>query len=93
MTNECDFDCVYFTGSDSENDIARGILTIVQTLITRLPNTRILLLSILPRNGVANYDKIKTINSLIAQFRDGQNVFYLDIFDKFTGSIWGSTFN
>ncbi|XP_037039005.1 platelet-activating factor acetylhydrolase IB subunit beta homolog isoform X2 [Bradysia coprophila] len=76
--------------SASVPDIAQGILTIIQTLRTRLPNTRILLVSVLPRNGVANFDNISAINSLIAQYHNGQYVFYLDIFNEFTGPVWGT---
>lgn len=81
-----------FTASASIPDIAYGILTIIRELHTLLPNTRILLVSVLPRNGVANFNNIVTLNSLIEDYHDGQNVFYLDIFDDFTSDVWGSKF-
>ncbi len=80
----------HFTESAQVPDIAYGILTIIRTIRTQLPDTRILLVSILPRNGVEIFDNIVAINSIIETYHDGQQVFYLDIFDEFTGATWGS---
>lgn len=79
-----------FTASASVSDIAYGVLTIIRTLRLHLPNTRILFLSVLPRNGVANFDNIVAINSIIETYHDGQNVFYLDLFNDFASDVWGS---
>lgn len=55
-----------------------------------LPNTKILLLSLLPRTGVDYFDRIVEINGRIRRLHDGQNVFYLDMFNQFRGdNAWG----
>lgn len=71
-------------------DIAYGILTIIRSLRTLLPNTRILLLSVLPRNGVANFNNIVALNAIIETYRDEEHVYYLDMFDDFASDVWGS---
>jgi lysophospholipase L1-like esterase len=79
------------TGSDSPEDIAKGVTKIVQTVRTKLPTTKILLLAVFPRGSkpdgkLANpgYEKIKQVNAIIAKLDDKKNVFFLDIGDKFT---------
>ncbi len=78
------------TALDSAQDIAKGVTKIVETVRTKLPETKILLLGVFPRGdrpsgqlGAAN-EKIKQINAVIAKLDDGQKVHYLDIGDKFT---------
>ncbi|KAJ6641470.1 Platelet-activating factor acetylhydrolase IB subunit beta like [Pseudolycoriella hygida] len=76
--------------SASIPEIAVGILTIIRSLRAHLPNTRILLLSVLPRNGVANFNNIVTLNSLIESYQDEEFVYYLDMFNDFTSDVWGT---
>ena len=78
-------------GSAPNMDIANGIRTIVTTLRQRLPNTKILLLAILPRgdgDSVWLYEQIVDINSQIRDLHNGSTVFLLDMFGSFSES-WG----
>lgn len=67
-------------GGAPENT-ALGIAEIVRLVHARLPNTKILLLGVLPR-GLETSDKLRQVNAqvnaLIAQCADDQTVFYLD---------------
>jgi len=77
-------------GNDTAAGIAKGVTKIVETVRTKLPNTKILLLAVFPRGSkpdgkIANpgYEKIKQVNAIIAKLDDKKNVHYLDIADKF----------
>ncbi|MBI3849170.1 MAG: GDSL family lipase [Verrucomicrobia bacterium] len=74
------------TRSNSAPEIVEGIMAIVKEFRTRLPQSKILLLGIFPRDAQPNTPnrvKIKEINSSIARLDDGKLVKYLDIGDKF----------
>lgn len=65
---------------------AAGVTKIVEALRARLPEAKILLFGVFPRDAKANSArraKIKTINSIICKLADDKNVFYCDITDKF----------
>ena len=65
---------------------AAGITKVVEALRARLPETKILLFAVFPRDAKANAvhrAKIKTVNSIICKLADDKNVFYCDITDKF----------
>jgi lysophospholipase L1-like esterase len=68
-------------GSDA--DIAKGIETIVKTLREKLPNTKILLLGVLPRQNTWFSGRAKNINAIIKNLDDGKTVRFLDMSDKF----------
>ena len=73
------------TEGDSPADIAQAVRTIVGEIRRRLPNTRILLLGVLPRREFANHpdrETTRAINRLISQLHDGDHVIYLDFGDK-----------
>lgn len=76
-------------GRDPDHATAKGVINVVGTLRRQLPNTKILLISILPRTGTAYFDSIVEINRRIRNLHNGQNVFYLDMFDQFRGDAWG----
>jgi lysophospholipase L1-like esterase len=76
-------------GGATAEQIADGIKLFIDTVRAKTPNVRILLLSILPRNGEANYLKIAQINIYISKFHNGNNVWYQNIFDNF-GEVWGT---
>lgn len=61
---------------------SEGIKSIVSELRRRLPNTRILLLAILPRNLMAD-DEMRqrndAVNLDIEKLKDGENIFFLNI--------------
>jgi beta-glucosidase len=73
-------------GSNTNEEIAEGIKTIVQEIQHLQPQTKVLLLGIFPRGAKAtdkNRDRIKDINKIIAKLDDGKKVRYLDIGEKF----------
>lgn len=70
---------------DKEDAVVKGVTTLVQTLRTKLPNTKILLLAIFPRDQKADSPtrkKIKAVNDEIAKLDDGKTIRYLDIGPK-----------
>jgi len=69
--------------------IVDGIAANVNSIRQLLPETRILVLGILPRTGAALFDRIAAINALASGVADGQYVFYLDMFNDFTSDTWG----
>lgn len=68
-------------GSDEE--IARGIETIVKKLREKLPNTRVLLCGILPRQNEFFTNRILKINPMLRKLDDGKTVRFLDLTEKF----------
>ncbi|MHC4063747.1 MAG: platelet-activating factor acetylhydrolase IB subunit [Planctomycetota bacterium] len=72
-------------GDYTHEEIAQGVLTIVQSVREKLPQTRVLLLAIFPRGQYpdAQREKIAAVNSTIAKSADGRMVRYLDIGDRF----------
>jgi N-acetylglucosamine-6-sulfatase len=74
------------TGINAADQIAAGISHTVQTLRSKCPDSKILLLSILPRareGEEAKSDAINTINSAISKLDDGSTVKYIDLASKF----------
>jgi lysophospholipase L1-like esterase len=74
-------------GSNTNEQIAEGIETIVNDIHHQQPHTKVLLLGIFPRGAKATdkiRDRIKDINKMISKLdNDGKTVRYLDIGDKF----------
>jgi len=71
--------------SFNEADIAHGIKEIINELLVKMPDTRILLLGVLPRAGDLE-TKVQGINNLIAKYNDDKHVFYLDMASHFQDS-------
>ena len=73
------------SGSDSDEDIARGIKKIVETIREKQPATKVLLLAVFPRGEKpgATREKLAKVNQTIAKLDDGKHVHYLDIGAKF----------
>ena len=75
------------SGGDVAEGTAKGIKNIVDTVRTKCPNTKILLLAIFPRGPVAGTPekpnpgrtKNDAVNAIISKLDDGKHVFYLDI--------------
>lgn len=71
----------------SANEIASGINEIVKTVRTKLPETKILLLAIFPRNlpgdNKERKARITATNELIKKLDDGKMIYCLDIGPKF----------
>jgi lysophospholipase L1-like esterase len=74
-------------GGDSAEAIAKGVTKIVDTIRTKTPNTKILLLAVFPRGEKASpnagRDKLNQVNKIIAKLNDDKHVFFMDIGDKF----------
>jgi beta-glucosidase len=72
-------------GGDSAPDIAAGIKAILEKLHAKLPDTKVLLLGIFPRDETPD-DPLRVknvaINDIIKGFGDGQRVHYLNINQK-----------
>ena len=70
---------------DSPADIAQAVGAITGEIRHRAPDTRFLLLGILPNHELAthpNREIIRTTNALISKLQDGDHITYLDIGDK-----------
>ncbi len=69
------------TGRNSAGEIAEGVGAVVQSLQTKFPQAKILLLAIFPRGnpGDAVRATIADINRMISKLDDGSRVKYLDI--------------
>ena len=65
---------------NTEADILAGVKAIVQQLRTRLPDTKVVVVSIFPRGQTFSPQrgKILQVNQALAKLADGQNVHYLD---------------
>jgi len=77
------------SNSDPAADIAQAIKMIIDDIHARLPETKILLLAVFPRNKPTDkpeqMDKIHQVNELIARYADGRKVKFLDIGPKLVG--------
>lgn len=75
--------------SDSSDDIARAIGMIIDVIHTKLPDTKILLLAVFPRNRPTDtaemMQTIHEVNQKIAGYDHGGSVRFLDINAKFLG--------
>ena len=65
---------------------AAGVAKVVEALRTRLPETKIVLFAVFPRDAKANTPRRKNvaaINKIICKLADNKNVFFCDINEKF----------
>lgn len=69
--------------SGSDEEITRGVEAIVKKLREKLPNTRILLCGILPRQNTFFTNRILKINPMLEKLADGKTVRFLDMTEKF----------
>lgn len=72
--------------NDQPADVLRGVEKVVATLRTKLPESKILLMAVFPRDAKPDTDfrkRIKTLNEGLAKLADGEQIKYLDIGDKF----------
>jgi beta-glucosidase len=73
-------------GSDKPEDTAEGVKAIVEKLHEKLPETKVLILAVFPRDAGPNDKNRKTndaVNEHIKKLADDKQVFYLDIGPKF----------
>lgn len=71
---------------DPPEDIAAGVLTILDELHQRLPTSKVLLMAIFPRSRNTNKpmrQRIDATNTLIRNFADGKQIHWLDINNQF----------
>ena len=68
-------------GDESPDETAAGITAVVQTIQSVSPQTKILLLGLLPRSTPDDpvRGEIQQVNSLIAGLQDGTNILYADL--------------
>ena len=72
-------------GSNSVQDIARGVQEILKLLEAKMPNTKIILLGVLPRNGDW-CSRVRELNVLIEKFGNNKNVFWLNMWNSFASN-------
>lgn len=75
-------------GSNTNDDIVRGVRAVVDLLLERLPTARVLLLGILPRTDAKTFIRVVDINIKISKFYDGNRIYFLDMFNQFAVA-WG----
>lgn len=99
IKNACRFIYIYNTGTVNvnlnyslESEIARGILEVVEQLRYALPETRVLVLGVLPRENAIWTDYIERINSVVSQVDDGVNVRFLNMRDAFFNTATGELY-
>ena len=71
----------------SSQDVAGGVGAVVTKLRAKLPQAKVLVMSILPR-GDSPKDRqqaLTKVNPILAKLADGKDVFYLDICEKYFG--------
>ena len=64
-------------------DITRGVSEIVLQLRHKMPESKVILLGILPKNHERYGEKPKQLNVLLKKLADGNNVYWLDMWDAF----------
>lgn len=80
--------CVLKIGTNNiwindETSIGAGVIFEVRELRERLPNMKILLLGVLPRNDAGMTERTSAINEVIRHMDNGQTIRYLDMKDHF----------
>lgn len=72
-------------GMNDADQIADALRVIVNTVRLKLPQSKVLLLGILPKVVEAGdrREKVRQVNAIIANLDDGKMIRYLDIGDKF----------
>lgn len=73
------------TRRNTTPEIIKGITAILQELQTRFPETKILLLGLLPRgdNNDPRKQQVIEVNKELLKMDDGKKIFFLDIGDRF----------
>jgi arylsulfatase len=64
---------------DAPKDVFVGIQTVVRELKQRLPDSKILLFSVFPREPAEAYERVKAVNAMLPQLADGKRVFHHSI--------------
>ncbi|CAG2178877.1 unnamed protein product [Oppiella nova] len=69
-------------GGNTVEDIAHGVNETVKELLGKMPNTKVILLGVLPRAEPLGA-KVKQVNELIAKLNNDKNVFFLDMWSAY----------
>ncbi|HCE42124.1 MAG TPA: hypothetical protein DET40_01075 [Lentisphaeria bacterium] len=75
------------TNAGTDEEIAKGIAEIIKTVQTMKPETKILLIGILPRQNDYFTKRILKINEMVKKLADGNKVAYVEFTDKFQESL------
>jgi lysophospholipase L1-like esterase len=70
-------------GTETADDTAQGVRAILDTLTTKTPNAKILLLAIFPRGEAIKRQRNDEVNRQIKKFADNQKIFWLDLSQHF----------
>jgi lysophospholipase L1-like esterase len=75
------------SATDSAEGISKGITAIVETIRSKQPQAKLLLIAVFPRGEKRSpnpqRDKLKEVNATIAKLDDGKHIHFLDIGEKF----------
>ena len=72
-------------GSNSIEDIARGVKEILHQINVKMPSTKVILLGVFPRNEPEG-SKAKKLNVLLKPLADERTVYWLDMWNTFEGA-------
>jgi sialate O-acetylesterase len=70
-------------GTETADDTARGVRAILNTLATKAPDAKILLLAIFPRGEAIKRQRNDEVNRRIEKLADNRKVFWLDLAEHF----------
>jgi len=73
-------------GTETADDTAQGVRAILDTLATKAPGSRVLLLAIFPRGEAIKRQRNDEVNRQIEKLADNQKVFWLDLSQHFLES-------
>ena len=73
---------------NTDQEVSDGIKAVCAKMRTKLPDTKILILAIFPRDEKpsAQREKNAKASELASQIADGKHIYYLNINDKFLGA-------
>src|SRR5699024_9721857 len=74
-------------GTNPAADIAKGIHAILEALHAKMPEAKVLLLSVLPRQPAKTDQIVHDLNSIISRFADNTRVHYFDLAVHFEYSL------
>ena len=73
-------------GTETADDTAQGVRAILDTLATKAPGSKVLLLAIFPRGEAIKRQRNNEVNRQIEKFADNKKVFWLDLGQHFLES-------
>ena len=64
---------------DTSEDVFTGIQAVVAEVRKRLPDSKLVVLSVFPRRSGPENERVKAVNAMLPKLADGKNVVHLDI--------------